>query len=822
MGTISEEIVKEAPIPKRTQAKELYKAPEEFKVLEPDEKLTAESNFLAEEKGEQFAEVRHADINKERQETGFALKKNQEAIDSAIDEDKYAILQERQRNLYLKSNDLLLEREATNNYRATRDAGGNAEAGVLDQVASTPGTGRTFGNIESREAALYNRISSDMFELKEGLRTKWLGFKQDTELASDVIRYLKDGKIKNEARLSEVKQIAEQWTKAADKIKSLRNRAGGDVGNLEDWVIPQSHDKRKMIKAGYETWKKSIITKLDVARITQEQGGNIDDILFSSYKNITARKVETSGATSSGKKLADNGRESRVLHFKTGDNILDYNKEFGNPDIFSTMDSHVRQQSNEIAQMQLFGSNPEATFQKLKELAREDGMGSIAEGHLDAAWKLSSGQADGDDIISKLDAVVAATSGTHRAIKIASLLGSATVSSLADLSSIIVGSGYRGLSSVKIMGKGLNTLLDEATSVGKVANNVKIANRIGVVSEFASASLANSRYAEVGTGVAQRAAETVIRGSGLGSYTNSMRVSMGLELAGNFAENFGKSIDDTPFAGLLKEYGISSSEWDIIRKSKVHKAKGAEFMDTNAIYDLDEALGYKVSEMITNEMDAFVTMPTNRTRIWTTWGAKKGTLKGEAARSMMLFKSFPIAMTLIHMKRLGKIDSKAGKLAYSAKVIGVNMVMGGITLWAYDTITGKTVRSADRLSMIPESLAKSGGLGIFGDLVLSEGKDRYGHSWASTVIGVPAGTLEDIGKTLYEVSTDPFSPKTRANAYNRAKNYIPGQNLWYTRAVVERTLGAFVGEMVDPNYRKKQRKRNKAMRVRSQKLLFDN
>jgi len=845
-------IIKEAlKRKKRTEFKELDVVPEEIKELPIEQRLDEASEFLAEDKAKQFTEVREEDIVKDtravqaerakvkaKQDAQQAkIDASQKKIDDApviLDAKTHATLQkdkaylesnqaqmdllhERQRDLYLKSFNLKKERELTSTLRTEKAKGINMFDSIMNAVASTPGAGRTFANIESRTDAIYNRINSNMFELKEGMRTKWLGMKQDIDLANEVIRYLKDGAVKNQKRLKEVKQIADQWVKASDQIKNLRNRAGARVGKLEDWVMPQSHDGMKIRKAGFKKWSKSIAPKLDRARIEKEQGTSLENVLESAYKNITTPKVEfAKGGTSV---VAKRGEELRVLHFKDGDGMISYKDEFGNPDTFSTMDAHIRQQSNEIAQMQLFGANPENTFDKLKELARAEGMGSTAERHLDQAWKLSTGQVDGDDIVSKLDGWMATIGGTHRSIQISAKLGSAMISSLADISSIVLGSGYRGLSSINILGKGLHTLLQEATTVGNVSKNIKIANRIGVVSEFASASLANSRYAEVGAGKAQKAAEVVIRASGLGSYTNSMRAAVGLELAGNFAENFSKRLSETPFAGLLKEYGITPKEWEAIRKTETYKIKGAEFFDTNKLYEADEALGYKVSEMISNEMDSFVIMPTNRTRIWTTWGAKKGTIPGEAARNMMLFKSFPIASTLMHLKRFGKIDTTMGKVGYAGALISVNTIMGGITLWAYDTVTGKTPRSVNRPAMIGEALTKSGGLGIFGDFFLGLGENQYGHSFSETLVGVPASTLDDIVDSAQDLM---YKDKDKAlgNVYNRAKAYIPGQNLWYTRAVIENTVGDFMGELVNPNHAKKKRRRQKAMRLRGQENLF--
>ena len=69
--------------------------------------------------------------------------------------------------------------------------GGSSLDSILDLVSNTPGVGKTFSNIEARTKAIYNRVNADMFDVKEGLRTKWLGMSQDKILASyrNIITY---------------------------------------------------------------------------------------------------------------------------------------------------------------------------------------------------------------------------------------------------------------------------------------------------------------------------------------------------------------------------------------------------------------------------------------------------------------------------------------------------------------------------------------------------------------------------------------------------------------------------------------------------------
>jgi hypothetical protein len=741
----------------------------------------------------------------EQQQLGLA---RQSQIDLEI-----ARLKEKRRDLYLKATDLQKERIVTSQVQESA----SGKESIYDTISKSPGRGSGHTNIEGRGEVLYNRFSAGITDLKNSFRTKWAGLSQNMELMQETIRLLKDGKVKNKAFLQDAKKLADQWTKTANEVKNLRNSAGARIGKLEDWILPQSHDKAKLRRAGFKSWRKTIIDKLDVDRIEKEQETSIENVLISAYKNIIAPDVEKGKGI--GSKVAKRREESRVLHFKTGDDIINYNNQFGNPDFFGTMDAHLRQQSIEIAQMQIFGSNPDATFEKLKELARADGsLGSIAESKLDAVWNDVSGKTDGDNVVTKLDNFIAQTGGIYRSIQIASKLGIATISSLGDLSNIILGSGYRGVSSVDILGTSLKTLFE-----GSVGENTKLASRIGIVSEFANASLANSRFADnVGNGIAQKSAEVVIRASGLGKYTSSLRVSVGLEFAGNIADNLGKNFDDIPFKAMLEEYGVDAKMWKKMQgKTKVVKkgnGASAEFFDVTKMYNgVDDEIGYRISEMISNEMDAFVVMPTARTKAWTTFGGKKGSIKGETARNMFLFKSFPISVTLMHLNRFNHL-SGGNKVAYAGAVIGANTVIGGLTLMAYDVATGKTPRDPARPAMIGEALAKGGGLGIYGDFFIGLKDTKYGTSFSDIILGVPASTLKDVTRISQDLITKDGWKKTE-NIWNTAKNYIPGQNLWYTRYAIEKSVGNFVGEVLDPKFKDRQKRRKKAMRLRGQKPL---
>jgi len=732
-----------------------------------------------------------------------------------------AQLKDRKRNLYLKAVDLSLEKKNTNLFMQQVDNGTDSYSSTKNIISNTMGVGREFSTPDGRRQVIYNRLNKGLFELKDELRTKWAGLYQNKKLGEDVIRALKDGVSENKDAM----RLAKAWQEAAEKTKALRNKAGGKVGKLEDWVMPQAHPEKTIRRMGKDGWKKLILSKLDVQRIEAEQGGKIDDILNSSYKNITAREVEKGKGTSA---LAKRHEQSRVLHFKDGDSIIAYNKAVGNDDIFAIMDGHLHQQSNEIALLQLFGSKPDEAFEKLLELANEKGMGksrldvASGENSLRKIWAIINGTADGSNAVTVADNFFQSLNEGFRSLVVSAKLGTATMTSIVDLGTIVQGSGYRSLNPAAIIGKGFETFLQELTGGMKTGKNFQMANELGIASEFANAALSNAKYAEnQGAGWLAKRAENVIRASGLGAWTQGLRTGFALDLSSTLYKNFNKPLDKLPFKRMIKEYGITAKDWDMIRSTKAKKlsVQGFEnkYLDLEAVYAKNEELGYKLAEMIESEKNAFILEPNARVRAWATQGMARGTKGGETARDVFLFKSFPTSILMLHHHRMTTLSVK-GKAAYAAGVVLNGLVFGAVSLWAYDLVNGKTPRDWKRKEFLVESMLKSGALGNFADFVSTVAENRYGNSLPASMLGVPFTAAEDLARTVGDIMNAKESAP--ANAFNRAKRYIPGQNLWYTRLAFKKAFTDVVQEAIDKNYYRKKRKQEKRDKLLGQKSVF--
>jgi len=147
---------------------------------------------------EQVLVERAKDIQKDIRRTGYEAaqvraKEEQIKIDNPpiegeatvtkVQQEAQDIIYEKKRNLYLKSLTLKKEQELTSIMTENKAKGVSGFDTILDQISVKIGVGRPFSNIEARTGAIYNRVSAPMHDLKESLRTKWVGLSQDTDLA---------------------------------------------------------------------------------------------------------------------------------------------------------------------------------------------------------------------------------------------------------------------------------------------------------------------------------------------------------------------------------------------------------------------------------------------------------------------------------------------------------------------------------------------------------------------------------------------------------------------------------------------------------------
>lgn len=173
------------------------------------------------------------------------------------------------------------------------------------------------------------------------------------------------------------KTMAEAWTKVAEDLRVRFNGLGGNVGKLDRWGLPQSHDALALLDATRDGWVSYMMQDgvLDRERtvhpITRKpmSDGDLRKALEHIWEKITTDGWSDKDVSAQPKgkgALYTQHADHRFLHFKNADAWMAYARQFGNGDPFAAMMGHISSMSRDIAQMEVFGPNPNATREWMK------------------------------------------------------------------------------------------------------------------------------------------------------------------------------------------------------------------------------------------------------------------------------------------------------------------------------------------------------------------------------------------------------------------------------------------------------------------------
>jgi hypothetical protein len=188
----------------------------------------------------------------------------------------------------------------------------------------------------------------------------------------DVVRELfKPGATGNDS----ARELAEAWSKAAEYLRSRYNEAGGQIGKIDNWGLPQSHSRDAGPGRRFQgKWRDFIEPLLDRGRMIDSRTGEpfTDGALELALRDVfdTIRtdgwsKIEPGSA--GGKMLANQKAEHRFLHFTDGDAWLAYHDKFGSGSPFDAMMGHIEAMSRDIALMEILGPNPAGFMRWMKD-----------------------------------------------------------------------------------------------------------------------------------------------------------------------------------------------------------------------------------------------------------------------------------------------------------------------------------------------------------------------------------------------------------------------------------------------------------------------
>lgn len=665
--------------------------------------------------------------------------------------------------------------------------------GLVSLMTKDPTGKAGYKNIEYAGRYNQSKYHSSLAEALSRFRTRKLGFSQDEEGLNNFVKAIYGESVPD----PDIMKFAKQWHELTEVIRGDFNRAGGSIAKNEKWLMPQNHDRAAITKVGLDKWKQSIVGKLDRGQMLDDAGMPLNDKQLDNALNFTYETIRTGGLNKVkdfstpklGKKLSRKGSDKRFLFFKDANSWLEYQRDFGRGDIFTTLTDWVDTKAQDIALMEVLGPSPDSTFKALQgEIEKSSGLTQRQKAFSNAVFNVVSGKTNQGELTSTADFMQ-----STRNLITASTLGRAFLSAFSDIGFQAMTAKYNNIPAFKVLSRQMS-LMNPAKESDRIA-----AVKMGLIAEaWLGRAHGSNRYADVyGTGVTAKAAEGVMRASLLSPWTDAGRKAFGMEYASMLSDNFSKSFNDLDetVKRAFDTYGISSGEWDTFRKSKTLKHDGAEFAD------LTQRGGEKFSQMILTETDFAVPTPDARVRAITTGGTGRATIAGQGWRSVMMLKSFPITIATTHFYRAAYQATTLEKIGYAATLAATTTVLGGLALQAKDITSGKKARPTNG-KFFAAAFQQGGGLGIFGDFLFSD-VNRFGGGISQTLFG-PTGELFDttVKMTLGNVREAVQGEETNVlgESVDFLKRYTP--DIWQTQLFSDALFNQ-IKIMADPDSERK-------------------
>ncbi|ELD3491404.1 MULTISPECIES: hypothetical protein [Enterobacter cloacae complex] len=718
-----------------------------------------------------------------------------------------------------------------NNYQGTD---GKLEA--LNRTIAFHADGKSnFLSVESRGKATRDYALSQIQEAFEAVDPRFFHLFEDEASVRDLV-YEMRGQDTGNVR---AKKGAKAWADVTELLRRRFNDAGGDIGYLENWGVPQHHSMDKVGRVSRDKWVSDVIGKLDRKYYIREDGQLMSDaelttFLGEAYNTIATgglNKLSDSGMRLSGAR-ANRGNASRQIHFKDADSYMEYQRDYGDRSLWEVMVGHLESISKDIALVETYGPNPDHVFRSiLDEVTAEQATANPQR--TGRVKRLANSTENLYNFISgKTQPIanphIARWSDNMRNWMVASRLGSALLASFSDLGTMYL--------SAKVANLPMNKLFMNQIEAMNPANRTEMARarRAGLAMESLLGSVNRWAMDNMGPSISRWAATAVMRASGLTAWTDAHKRAYGVTMMGSLGEVVSRtpdlrSLDDNDFR-ILKSKGITDQDfsvWKLAQQEDWGNGNTTMLTPESIMRIPDAALQHigppervrfeamrRLLGAVSEEVDMAVITPGAREQVLTGGGLQRGTWKGELTRSVFLFKSFPISVVMRHWTRAMGMPSAGGRAAYIATFLASTTILGALSQQLNDLASGRNARDMtgkDAGKFWLGALLKGGGLGLYGDFLLSD-HTRYGGGALASMLGPVAGLVDDVVKLGQGIPLNAVEGKpeqTGGDLVKLGKGLIPGANLWYAKAALDHMIFNQMQEYFSPGYLRKVEQRSK-------------
>ncbi|MCU7218014.1 hypothetical protein [Pseudomonas sp. VE 196-7] len=716
---------------------------------------------------------------------------------------------------------------------------------ALDRMLAFSSDGPGIFSIESATNGIRAEAMGSMVDAIDFTRGKMLGLFADAEKARALVQELHG----ENSGVPEAKVAAKQFHDVVERLRQRFNRAGGDVGRLDDWAIPRSHSQLKAAR-NKDAWISDHVAWANRSKYLNEDGSRMTDVELQDFFSHAWETVATGGVNkitpgtvSGGGARANRGSESRQIHYRDSDAYMAAQEKYGDRGLMDLMFGHIDRAARDIALVETLGPNPNNamrfhTEEALKQAvsAKPDKKKAFDKSvrRLENLYTEVAGTRE-----PPASARIANAFDTYRATNVAGKLGSAVITGLSDQGTIAITSKINGMPVMKVFANEARMLNPADASHRRTAMRagLGIDQLIGSLSRWGTEGLGiDGEVAGRAAKYSQTAATKILQLSGMNAIDGGNRRAFGavmMDVTGDLTRRFDSlAALEAGDRKIMQSRGVTDQDWSVWRLAQPEDWRGAgdQVLTAGSIYRIADAdlaplaakLGVsptklreqaatKLLGVVLDETSMAIPAPGARERAFMHGNNKRGEWSGELMRSFWQFKSFSVSMIFKHFKRAMAQEKGWGKAGYTAALFATTTVLGAMALQLNEIASGRDPKDMvdDELGGIPglrfgmAAMLKGGALSLYGDFLFSN--TTQGGTSALAAFGGPlAGDVETLlnlrGMTANAVLDDKDASSVGARLLQLGKGHIPGANLWYTKAATDHMIFHQMQEYFSPGY----------------------
>lgn len=639
---------------------------------------------------------------------------------------------------------------------------------------------------------------------------------------------------------------------AAKKFRAYNNlnlemmkNAGSTVSERAGYIVKNFHNSSKIRKAGETEWVDFVANRIDkkasFPRFFNDEK-KVRDSIRGIYRQIAeGESMNTYGSTLNSIRNPDNILSAhRTLEFGDGKSLYEYMKRFGDANFVDSIHRSAKLTARNSAIISVLGRRGLDNVSKLLSQVKER---LVEAGNSKAVQRLETPQfrfflertqdtAKGVPNRPGIN-MYGKTADAINKSQVVSLLGSVVRTILGS----DVATGAEVIRTTQ--GKNIFSATGDAV-IGTILNISNRTRRRAVARELrilTSATLNDtnqrwmSAFDESRVGLSTKIVNAFMKYSGANVATDSTMLVAGeawaRHIGGFIAE--GRSFDslNKSVSGFLRVHGIDEKRYRVLAKSLdsleirhadngvVDKLENVIIPENISKIPLDDFTEIAKEKRITKERarsdlrisvinaindtaEMTASLGGIREKTATTFGFDPNTPLGAGMKLYSLFKA-PSHKMFNTNNRLSRLQ---GNVTPVINIITLTTVFGLMTTSLFDIIQGKEPRSPTDPKAWLEAMVRGGALFYLGDALFAE--SQFNRSPLKDFAGPGFARIDDLVTLLRKgMSGERVAPQALAVA----KNMMPYQNLFWTKAAFDRLIYFQLQEMVNPGYTQRMKRR---------------